>query len=55
MDELTQAIENTKQAMADAINNSGLPVGIVEMILADFLNQIQIMKLQSKENESESE
>lgn len=51
MDELTQAIDKTKQEMADAINKSGLPVGIVEMILADFQHQIQIMKLNIKEQE----
>ncbi|MBP3891461.1 MAG: hypothetical protein J6D29_04740 [Solobacterium sp.] len=55
MDELTKAIEETKQKMAEAINQSGLPIGIVEMILADFMQQIQIMKLQPRENESESE
>lgn len=51
MDEITQAIDKTKQEMADVINKSGLPVGIVEMILTDFQHQIQMMKLQYKEAE----
>lgn len=50
MDELTKAIEETKQKVAEAINQSGLPIGIVEMILADFMQQIQIMKLQPQKD-----
>lgn len=51
MDELTKAIEDTKQKMAEAINQSGLPIGVVEMILSDFMQQIQIMKLQPQKDE----
>lgn len=58
MDEFTKRIDEVKEMIAKAINESQLPVGVIEMILTEYLNQIQIIKMSNNnvtEGESESE
>lgn len=46
---LTVAREELKNAMADLINNSGLPFFITADILKDFLTQISVLEKQQLE------
>lgn len=39
---ITLIREETKQQLADVINNSGLPAFVIEPILAEFLNETRM-------------
>lgn len=54
MDEISKMIEDTKKKIADAINESGLPISIIEMILTEYQNQIQIIKLKGVEDNGDN-
>lgn len=54
MDEISKIIEDTKKKIADAINESGLPISIIEMILTEYQNQIQIIKLKGVEDNGDN-
>lgn len=48
---ITMIREETKIALANIINNSGLPPFIIEPILAEFLTETRIAAQQQYENE----
>lgn len=48
---ITMVREETKKALADVINNSGLPPFVIEPILVEFLNETRYAAQQQYEAE----
>ena len=54
---MNEQIEMTRQALASVINNSGLPIGVVNLIVRDISNQLESVYQQTvmKEHAAQAE